>query len=367
VLNRTEQIQLVQEFLLDVNHRSTDEFLGTFPMHVYVGSGKAKGSNWSGIVLDMMLTPPVFDLVVELYQDLRQRIMNLASEYRRPLVLARLMDLREDAEIMLDLDSCTVLIQAMREVMRGIQMPARNRELDAKWEAFGAIMPTPESIVGALQLIQRTVWVTELDQYNVRILKTSRTMHDNGMIWIEQRFQELLASGTITMERTLAWVSAAFRSGMASGAVALSELRPITTTVGVVKLLYVGFDILMFGDDLLNNECDFPETLLLDVWRFCALQRKIRVDIAAVVVLIGLEKLLEGRPDAKDTLGKVAAILLQVKYGVRGLHDDGLYCQCGKQLQERLVDEMLMLKQVRGFDQLIAQCDNVKCLNFQQT
>jgi hypothetical protein len=154
---------------------------------------------------------------------------------------------------------------------------------------------------------------------------------------------------------------------VASGVAALSELRPITTMVAVINVLFVGFDALVFGDALLCNECNFPETLLLDVWRLCALQRKIRVDLAAVMVLDGLDKLLVGRPEVEDTLAKAAAVLMELKYGVRGLDDDeGLHCRCGKRLKERIKEELPALQHHHWFDSFMGQCDDVKCFNFQQ-
>jgi hypothetical protein len=350
VLNRMEQIQLVQELLLDVNYRSTEEALNWVPLHVYVGSMKATGSNWSGVMLDLMSESPVFDLFIEHYKEIRGRIMNLIPEALKPWAQVNLVDPRR---IPLDLSRCVVLVRVMRELMRKVQMPIRTKELDAQWEALGDTEPSPESVVGALKIVLRTVWVTELDYYNLRVVKVRRVMHDHGIVYIEQRFQEILQGGVITMERTLAWVSAAFRAGLASGAVGHSEIWPMTTTMGVVKVLYVGFDTLVFGAELLNNERDFPETLLLDVWRLCSLQRKIRVDVIALGMLFDASRLVARWPDGQDTLRKTAKLLLELEYGVRGMNDDGLHCVGGKSFAERIKEEIPMLEDHSRLERLL--------------
>ncbi len=90
----------------------------------------------------------------------------------------------------------------------------------------------------------------------------------------------------------------------------------------VIKVLYYGFGQLLFNRAFLNHEREFPETLLFDVWKLCSLQRKFRVDVAAVCTANHVQRLLVnlglGESDCRAAAMKcVVDNFLAVSYGAR--------------------------------------------------
>jgi hypothetical protein len=62
--------------------------------------------------------------------------------------------------------------------------------------------------------------------------------------------------------------------------------------MSLTKVLYYGFKQILFSPMVNNNECDLPETLLFDTWALCSLQRKFRVDVAALCTAMHVQWLL---------------------------------------------------------------------------
>jgi hypothetical protein len=365
VVGQLDQFQLVQDILLDINHNSTEETRAWVPMLAYMAAGNNDIGLRSGeVMLGLISSPPVFAGCVSFFGDCLTRVLAFAPGYLHEWIRSSMIP-----GSVRSMEGCVAFLNTLREVMHKIEMPASRKKHEDEWEALGTVVLEPESIVGALLVIHRAIRLSELDYYNVRILKGSQTMYTNGVYYIENQYQELLQGGTITMERTTAWVSAAFRATMESKVIAPSELRPLTTTMGIIKVLFTGFDFLVFGDRLQNNECDFPETLLLDVWRLCALQRKMRVDAVAVMLLCGLGEMLVDWPAKGVVFKKVTKVLLELRYGVRGIDDDCLVCKCGQGLAARIKEEIVPMLEEEGhavrFAELLRQCLDMRSEGFQ--
>jgi hypothetical protein len=315
LLGNLEQIQLVQELLLDINYKATKESLNEVPMHVYVTSSRDSGSHWNDALIGLISFPPCFEPIRVSFREFKARIVNLATGGRKSCVQTSI-----DVDFPPCWDGCVSSLSSIRDAIRLIQMPTRDKLTDAGWDAIGAIT-TPEAMINALKYTHKIISETELDFYNVRVLMVSRIMNENGVVYIDQRYQALLGSGALTMERTNAWISIAVDDSLASGSVTLSELRPLSA-MGSAKVLYSGYDRLVFKS-IHNNEHDFPETFLLDVWRLCSLQRKFRVDFAAVCMLSNLSILLfHCKPvERLSILERVSQIFQKLAYDSRGLDD----------------------------------------------
>ena len=77
----------------------------------------------------------------------------------------------------------------------------------------------------------------------------------------------------------------------------------------VTKILHKGLEQLLFGETLLHNEHDYPETYLLDTWRLASLQRKFRVDAAALATVSYLKGISHGLSE------RVIPVFMTTKYG----------------------------------------------------
>ena len=90
---------------------------------------------------------------------------------------------------------------------------------------------------------------------------------------------------------------------------------------------------LIFPLKLLNHEQDFPETFLLDVWRMCSLQRKMRVDAAALAMVVSLKHALAEMQLAQTESGQsalrlVVHLFLSLDYGIRVSVLNGIVAWC---------------------------------------
>ena len=105
-----------------------------------------------------------------------------------------------------------------------------------------------------------------------------------------------------------------------------SNIKPVTP-LGVSILLFVGLFRLVFSDNLLNHEQEFPEILIFDVWRICSLQRKMRIDAASLCTMDRLSSVLAELKlldtiDGQRAVETVIRILKSIDYGTRGLDDN---------------------------------------------
>jgi hypothetical protein len=311
-LGNLEQIQLVQELFLDVNYRVTSDILEETPMHVHVSMTRDNGSHWNEVLIELISSPSSYESVKTSFKEFKQRILKVVDEDRKRWVHESI-----DLENLTNGGGwvdCLTLLHSVRCVISRIQMPVRDKAINEGWEVFG-IISTPEVLVQALKYTHQCLKTVELDYHSMRILLASHVMNQNGVAYISSKYQELLASGVLTMQRTKAWISLAVKDSIASGHVGMADLRPLSAR-GIGRVLYRGFEQLVFSSkDLLCNEHDFPETLLLDVWRLCSLQRKIRIDASAVCTLTTLHSLLT--PGDNLTLKRVAQLFLSLKYGKR--------------------------------------------------
>lgn len=83
-------------------------------------------------------------------------------------------------------------------------------------------------------------------------------------------------------------------------------------------MLYYGFKYILFRSSVCNNERDFPETLLFDTWTLCSLQRKLRVDMAALCTASHVQALYENLGlDGTSAVACVVQTFLSVAYGER--------------------------------------------------
>jgi hypothetical protein len=107
-----------------------------------------------------------------------------------------------------------------------------------------------------------------------------------------------------------------------------SQIKPLTP-LGVGILLFIGLFRLVFSDNLLNHEQEFPEILIFDVWRICSLQRKMRIDAASLCTMDRLSSVLT-ELELLDTVNgqraveTVIQILKSIDYGTRGLDDNSV-------------------------------------------
>ena len=325
LLRSMDHAQMVHEIYLDVNFRTTVDGLKELPIHVYVT--KDDSMHWNSIYCELLSFPVIFTTLRHTLVELKNQLISMIEEgsSRR-----RWVDESIDLSLLLahtggGWSECVDAIRAIMQVVKRVQIPIRDNETNKGWAAFetSTKLDTPETMVRALQFVLGCLKTTECDMHSVKMLLISRTLNDNGCMYIARKFQDMLNTGVMTMERTKAWVTSAVGTRLRSDAV---DLRPRLTFIGVKKVLFTGLMQLLMSkkERLLNNEVDFPEVYLLDVWRLCSMQRKLRVDAAAICVAGYLRRMLEEeyRLDGTSGAGKILLdrvdqLFMSMDYGVR--------------------------------------------------
>ncbi len=197
VLKDMDQIQMVQELYLDVYHRTTPDGLKESPIHVYIT--KDDFMHWSVIFCELLSFPVVFTTLRHTLSELKKQLLAIVDSGRKPWV-NEAIDLRLLHSS--GWQECVDIIQAIMRVIKRVQIPIRDKETDEGWRAFEWIIETPEAMVEALKFIRGCLKTAECDIHSMKMLLISRTLNDNGCMYIARKFQEMLDRGVITMERT---------------------------------------------------------------------------------------------------------------------------------------------------------------------
>ena len=315
VLRNTMQAELAQNILLDINFKFTQEKKLESPIYVHVDLVRDNGMHWSEALLQLVTIPPKFDIVAQTFNDFKFKLQSIVKDSRINWVVETL-DIGDVSRY--GWSECVQRIFNIFKVLRKIQMPARDEEADEGWKAFESGIDSPEQMIEALKFIYKLLRTVVTDTNNMRILMVSHVYHLDGVNFVSKQFQTLFNSGKITHERTKAWVSASAKTCWEKDFITVGPI----STEDVKKVLYYGFKQLLFNQAILNNEQEFPETLIFDVWKLCSLQRKFRVDIAAVCTANHVQWLLVnlglGESDCRDAAMKcVINNFLAVTYGER--------------------------------------------------
>ena len=303
VIGGLDQIQLVHELVLDVNFRNTKEtFLGC-PLHVLMTLSKDTGSYWNEAFIGMISSPPVYVSMRTALSEFKSRIKRAVSDDSRQKWVDELIDIGPDAGWI----ECVDTMHQTRKLIQRLQMPVRDKETEPLWRSFETI-DSPLVMFGALKLIHECLKTLERDNHNTRILLVSNVLHVNGEVYIKSNFQKMLDNGLLTMERTRSWIAAATKECVSSNIILMEEVTPMSSRA-VTKILHKGLEQLLFGETLLHNEHDYPETYLLDTWRLASLQRKFRVDAAALATVSYLKGISHGLSE------RVIPVFMTTKYG----------------------------------------------------
>lgn len=323
ITRQLEKMFLVQEIIADVNFKTSLDSMKESPCCVYWTLSKNNGLYWSTLYLDLTSYPPSFAMVWQCLLTFKEQLKGIVVDAGRKVWVeeeAAIDDGRKRGWT-----ECVDALRRIVDVIQKVQMPVKDKETASGWSVFQTI-ETPEVLVEALQFVCKCLKTSEIDAHNVKILLISNALSQNGVKYITGKFNDLLGSGMITMERTKPWIAAAVKHYMATATYEESNIRPLTLG-GVGIVLYLGLHALLFRRKLLNHEKEFPEILVFDVWRICSLQRKMRIDAAALCTIARLnaaliELHLHDTDNGKLVMERVIQLFKSIEYGTRGLDDN---------------------------------------------
>lgn len=195
-----EKAQTIQNLFLDVNHKATDAYLRESPIYVYMSQSRKDDVYWSVICSGLLSFPVVFTAIHCTLSEFKQRILGIVSEGRKDWV---------DKSIKLcrlahgGWGGCVETIREIVGVLKRVQMPVRDKETVEGWRPIEATaIDSPEIMIEALKFVNERLGVAECDAHNFKILLQSRYLNENGRSFIAKQFRDMLADGSITMERT---------------------------------------------------------------------------------------------------------------------------------------------------------------------
>lgn len=197
VLRNHVQTELVNRLLLDQNFQYTFENKKESPIFVHVSLARDRGAHWNEIMFELLSSPPKFNIVHQTLLEFKAKIQFFVRDSRAAWI-AEVLEFNNISTF--GWSECVDALYAVAGVFRKIQMPVR--DLDAGWSVVLGGIETPEVMVDALKFLHKCSMNMEMDFSNLSILTVSRRYHYDGVNHMSKKFDELLDSGAITMERT---------------------------------------------------------------------------------------------------------------------------------------------------------------------
>ena len=263
---------------------------------------------WDSLVDDLLLATPCYVRVIRVLAEIKDGINDLAGS-REAGAITDAVDIdyiKQQAEAGLyTWVSCTALVTSIVEVVQRVQAPKRDEETKAKWQAIHADMCTTNeparAFCKALEFLLDRVNAMRIDAANARLRLIAPVIKDHGVDYERGKFQDKIADGSLTLERTevipcsyaalahltpfvQAWIKLVIRQEITVGAVSNDDLLEGKARA-FVHVHSAAMLHLVAGDSTVKADTA-PETLLFDVHRVATLQREFQVLVTASTMLI---------------------------------------------------------------------------------
>ena len=244
---------------------------------------------WDSLVDDLMLPMPCYARILRVLAEIRDGISNLAGPQEAPTI-AEMIDVdfmrQQSGAGAFGWGSCTRLVEAVVGVVRRIQAPSRSADTACKWDTVQLSMFDAETrdqqsraFCGALEFLLDRVSALRIDAANTRLRLIAPVIKDHGVEYERGKFQDKLAAGTLTLERTSEWIHRFVDP----------HLEKLSTGSTPAVTMAVHFDAILSlsTSDTVSLEC-VPETLLFDVHRLVDFRSRFRgiVDAASLIITV---------------------------------------------------------------------------------
>ena len=257
---------------------------------------------------------PCYVRVLRVLAEIRDGFSDLAGS-REAGSITEAIDLnhiKEQAEAGLySWDSCTALVAAIVAVVQRVQAPKRDNETKAKWADMrkrlleAAREEQPRVFCNALEFLLDRVNAMRIDAANARLRLIAPVIKDHGVDYERGKFQDKLAEGALTLERTEAWIRKTMHSEVARDRIDLEALVD-GTAASFVRVHSAAMLSLVAAPERVAKDA-VPETLLYDVHRIATLQREFQYQVAATTMLVTAGHIVG--PKGKDKVEAVASKL----------------------------------------------------------
>jgi hypothetical protein len=271
---RMAKDQLAHELLLDPTFRLDTPFRkGAFGTHLSRGF-------WEQRQLELERSPPLYDGVFALCEEIRLRLLRMGGFGVCEAVLSESIRAPDSA---LHWDGCIALVGAAIAILQRLR-PGE----DMGWAEIEARMRTTPSdhyarvLVAALRSVFDCI---EALEHFAPALRTAPRVVEQGVEYERERFESKLADGSLTLERTARWMRSAIRKEVDADAV--GKLGLVEGTEEAYIRVHSAAMVGLVADapgPITGREC--PETLLFDVDRLERLRLDFRQAVAAMTLSV---------------------------------------------------------------------------------
>ena len=248
---------------------------------------------WDSLADDLRLSTPCYARVVRVLAEIRDGLNDLGGARVEQELVIDVDWIRQQADAgQYDWTSACRLVSAVVGVVQRLQAPRRDGETRDKWAAVERRMTAaadaaeeqPAAFCGALEFLLERVNALRIDAANARLRLISPVIRDHGIDYERGKFQDKLANGTLTLERTTRWINDTLRQEVDGRSV---DLAALTAGLPTAFMAVHSAAMVRLVTELCAARADtLPETLQLDVHRIASLQVEFRYLTTAVAVLM---------------------------------------------------------------------------------
>lgn len=245
---------------------------------------------WEKMTKDLQQQPPSYFLVLEIIEKISLGIGNFVDENMeqevKKVINMNMIKKQIDTGI-LDWNGFIGLFEGIFNVIQKVQSPMCDLETKRLWDEKRTAMENASSgeqsniLCSALEMLYGFYIPILTDAVNSRLQSRKPTILENGIEYEQQKIQEKLKNGIITLQRTRAWLKESL-SKLADDSAFMIENGDVAAYVKAYGTCLV---------DLIDRKTFFvPETLELDILRLRIMRKQYEVLVAYSIVLVTVKQ-----------------------------------------------------------------------------
>ena len=281
--SRMTNEDLAHALLIDSRFAIDDE--GTMTSQYQDVRNRFHRAFWDSVVSDLTLHPnPCFTRVMRVIEEVRSSLCELGGVWPMEIDTVQLQTRAEQRAM--TWEDFVAVVRSILEAIRRAQSQARVDDTNARWAVVRGSLEAaanleadqPRAFCTALEFLLNRINILRIDTANARLRFIAPVIADHGIDYEVGKFDEKIAAGSITLDRTTAWLRRALISSPGAST-PMPELHTRAMTA------------LVFHHEPLTQD-NIPETLALDLRYLVPLQNEIHYITSAATLLIMAARVL---------------------------------------------------------------------------
>ena len=254
---------------------------------------------WNSLENDLKCTIPSYSKVLQILKKINDEINDLTKDLENINILEiiNINFIKQQIEANLyTWINFNQLILSIVEVIQKIQVPQRNNETKEQWELISkqiydaSVDEQPQVLCNSLKFIINCFNSIRIDLANERLRLIAPVIKDYGIEYEQNKFQNKLVNGTITLERTQNWIRLNLRHEVELNKVDLNLFRNRNTNA-FIHFHSISILSLITNEITIKTEL-CPETILFDVHRLFIIQQEFQYIVTSITIMIKVKKYL---------------------------------------------------------------------------